>query len=486
MSRYLFFIFYALLLLGIGIYGMKRTKTFSDFFLGSRAIGPWLSAFTYGTAYFSAVIFVGFAGKIGWGFGYSALWVAIGNALIGTLFVWAVMGKRIRKASIEMNAYTMPEFLQVRYKSNFLKIFTAITIFVFLVPYAASVFMGLSYLFEINFNIKFEYILILMAVLISLYMILGGFKSVVLVDVIQGTIMIFGVILLVYFSIKNGGGLSSITNKLSSIDPKLSQVIGPPGFFPLLFIVIITSVAPLAMPQLVQKFYSIKDDRSIKSGTIICTIFAIVVAGSAYFFGSLTRVFLSPQTHPEIFADKIHFVDKLVPTLIKTTIPQGLNFVILLLVLSASMSTLAALVLVSSSSIVKDLYHGFVKPKASDKKLNLLMRIMCAVFILTSVFITLLRPAVILTLLVISWGAIAAVFLSPFIYGLFWKKANKIAAEISSVLGLAITLTLFFILPRNQIPFIATLGMGIPMITFPLIVWITRKKDNNYKCKEVL
>jgi len=374
----------------------------------------------------------------------------------------------------------MPEFLQLRYKSNFLKIFTAIAIFVFLVPYAASVFMGLSYLFEINFNIKFEYILILMAVLISLYMILGGFKSVVLVDVIQGTIMIVGVILLVYFSIKNGGGLPAITNKLNNINPKLSQVIGPPGFFPLLFIVIITSVAPLAMPQLV------KDDRSIKSGTIICTIFAIVVAGSAYFFGSLTRVFLSPQTHPEIFADKIHFVDKLVPMLIKTLIPQGLNFMILLLVLSASMSTLAALVLVSSSSIVKDLYHGFVKPKAPDKKLNLLMRIMCVVFILTSLFITLLKPAVILTLLVISWGAIAAVFLSPFIYGLFWKKANKIAAEISSVLGLVITLTLFFILPRDKIPFIATLGMGVPMITFPLIVWITRKKDNNYKCKEVL
>jgi Na+/proline symporter len=233
----------------------------------------------------------------------------------------------------------------------------------------------------------------------------------------------------------------------------------------------------LELVYLVQKFYSIKDDRAIKSGTVICTIFAIVIAGSAYFVGSLTRVFLSPQTYPALFADKAHFVDKLVPMLIKVAIPKGLNFLILLLVLSASMSTLAALVLVSASSIVKDLYHGFVNPKASDKTLNLFMRIMCTVFILTSVFITLLRPAVILTLLVISWGAIASVFLAPFIYGLFWQKANKIAAEISSVSGLALTLILFLILSKRQIPFIATLGMGVPMIIFPIIVWLTSTRS---------
>ena len=476
MGRYLFFIFYAFLLLGIGLYGMRRTKTFGDFFLGSRAIGPWLSAFTYGTAYFSAVLLIGFAGKLGWGFGFSSLWVALGNTILGTLLVWLLLGKKIRKVSAELDVYTMPEFLHKRYNSNFLKIFSAIVIFIFFIPYAASVFIGLSYLFEIAFNIKFEVILLIMAVFTSIYMILGGFRSIAIVDFIQGIIMIAGVSLMVYFAVSKGGGFQTIITKLSSQNPKLVGLIGPPGFFPLLFIVIITSIAPFAMPQLIQKFYSIKDEKSVKIGMIISTVFALLVTGSAYFTGSLTRVFISPQNHPSLFADKIHFVDKLIPTLITEVIPPGVTFIILLLVLSASMSTLAALVLVSASAIVKDLYHGFSKSYVSDKKLNLLMRIMCGLFIIISVIFAVLRPAVILTLLLISWGAIAATFLAPFIYGLFWKKANKIAAQTSCVIGLGLTMILFFILPKSKIPFIATLGMGVPMVIFPMIVWLTNKK----------
>lgn len=475
MIKYLFFFVYAAILLGIGVYGMKRSKTFGDFFLGSRSIGPWLSAFTYGTAYFSAVLLIGFAGKLGWGFGFSSLWVALGNTVVGTLFVWLIVGKRIRAASLELDVYTMPEYLHKRYDSNFLKIFGAVAIFIFLVPYAASVFLGLSYLFEIAFKINFNLILLVMAVFTGLYMILGGFRSIAIVDFIQGIVMIFGVGMLVYFGITKAGGFSEIVSKLDTINPKLTGLIGPPGFFPLFFIVIITSVAPFAMPQLIQKFYSIKDDRSIKIGAIVSTVFAVIITGAAYFTGSLTRVFINATKYPEIFTNGRPMVDKLIPIFIRDVIPSGISFVILLLVLSASMSTLASLIFVSASAIVKDLYHGYSKKNVSDRNLNVLMRFFCGVFIIISVIFAVLKPAIILTLLLISWGAIAATFLAPFLYGLYWKRANKYAANISAVLGVAITMVLFLILPANKIPLIATLGMGIPLVVFPIIVWLSPK-----------
>jgi len=473
--KYLFFIIYAIILMGIGVYGLRKTKTFNDYFLGSRSIGPWLSAFTYGTAYFSAVLLIGFAGKLGWGFGFSALWVAVGNTVIGTMLAWILIGKKIRSASLELEVYTMPEYLQKRYDSHFLKIFGAIAIFIFLVPYASSVFLGLSYLFEIAFEINFNLILLIMAVFTGLYMILGGFRSIAIVDFIQGIVMIFGVGMLVYFGITKAGGIPQIVTKLDSINPKLTGFIGPPGFFPLFFIVVITSIAPLAMPQLIQKFYSIKNERSIKIGTIVSTIFAIIITGAAYFTGALTRVFINADKYPALFTNGKPMVDKLIPIFIRDVIPSSISFVILLLVLSASMSTLASLIFVSASAIVKDLYHGYAKSKIKESKLNNLMRVFCGLFIIISVIFTIFKPAIILTLLLISWGAIAAIFLAPFLYGLYWKRANKYAANICAVSGALITMILFFLLPANKIPLIATLGMGIPLILFPLIVWFTPK-----------
>lgn len=476
MNQIIFFVIYALILLGIGLYGMRKTKTFNDYFLGARSIGPWLSAFTYGTAYFSAVLLIGFAGKLGWGFGFSSLWVAIGNTVVGTFLVWLLIGKKIRKVSHEMNVYTMPEYFNERYDSNFLKVFSAIAIFIFLIPYAASVFLGLSYLFEITFKMNFLLILIIMAVFTGLYMILGGYRSIAIVDLIQGIVMIAGVTLMVYFGISKAGGLPTISSTLKSIDPKLTGIIGPPGFFPLLYIVIITSVAPFAMPQLIQKFYSVKDDKSIRIGMIVSTVFALIITNAAYFTGSLTRVFISAQKYPEIFTNGRPVVDKLIPIFIRDVIPHGVSFIILLLVLSASMSTLASLIFVSASAIVKDLYHGYSNKSVSENKLNLLMRVFCGVFIILAVIFAVLRPAIILTLLLISWGAIAATFLAPLIFGLFWKKANKFAAIVSSITGVSITMILFFILPASKIPMIATLGMGISLIVFPIIVWLTPDK----------
>lgn len=435
---------YALMIIIIGIIGLRKTKSFSDFFLGGGNVGPWMSAFSYGTAYFSAVLFIGFAGKVGWGFGYSGLWIALANALVGVLGVWWFLGWRIKKISQEYGISTLSEFLEKRYKSSFFKLMSAVVIFVFMIPYSAAVFMGLSYLFTSNFNIQYEYALIFMGVFTAIYLVLGGYKSMAMIDMIFGIIMTIGVGILFFSTVEKGNGYAEITNMLNSFDPKLTSGVGPPGWWPLISLIILTSLAPFAMPQLVQKFYAIKDKKSVKIGMVASTVFALLIGGVAYYVGSTTRIFLNPIDTPAAFAYGKPLFDRLMPELLTNVIPESLSVVILLLILSASMSTLAALVLISSSSVAKDLYAGYINKNISDKNLTILMRYSSAFFILLSVLLAMLNIDSIVAILGISWGAIGSFFLGPFVWGLLSKKVTKVGAYASGFGGLAICLILYF------------------------------------------
>jgi len=458
---------YALMIIGIGIAGLRRTKSFSDFFLGGGDVGPWMSAFTYATAYFSAVLFIGFAGKIGWGFGYSGLWIALGNALIGVLLVWGVMGHRIKRMSVEYDVHTMAEYFEQRFDSHFLKLFAALAIFVFFIPYSSAVFMGLSYLFRANFGIDYTMALVVMGTFTSIYIVLGGYKSMAMIDVVFGMIMLVGVTILMAFTLKAGGGLPSITEQLAAINPKLTEAIGPPGAWPLFCLVFLTSIAPLGMPQLVQKFYAIKDRRAIRIGMVASTCFALLIGGVAYFVGSTARLFLSPETTPTAFADGKPIFDALMPELLAQIVPESLSVIMLLLILSASMSTLAALVLIASSSVVKDIFAGFVKRNAADAHLTRLMRVTSALFVVVSVILAYFRPSTIVAVLGISWGAIGAVFLGPFLWGLFTEWANRVGAIAGSVLGLSTCLTMYAM--GHSSPEAGTVGMMVSLVVVPLV-----------------
>ncbi len=468
-------VLYAVMIIAVGVVGMRRTRSFSDFFLGGGNVGPWMTAFTYATAYFSAVLFIGFAGKIGWGFGYSGLWIAVGNSLIGVLAVWGLVGHRIKKMSLEYDVHTMPEFLEKRYGSRFLKLFAALAIFVFFVPYSAAVFMGLSYLFKSNFNIQYTSALALMGWFTAMYMVMGGYRSMAMIDVVFGQIMIAGVVILFGYTLHHGGGLANITQGLTQIHPDLTRVVGPPGWWPLFCLVFLTSIAPLGMPQLVQKFYAIKDKRSIRIGMIASTLFAILIAGIAYFAGATTRLFLSPENAPAAFNDGKPVFDALMPELLVQVVPESLSVLMLLLILSASMSTLAALVLVSSSSVVKDLYAGFIGKNADDKKLTTMMRICSTIFIALSVVLAYFKPATIVAILAVSWGAIGSVFLGPFIWGLFTKKVNKVGAIASAVLGLGTCLALY--INGSSSPEAGTIGMLVSLVANPLFSAIAPNKQ---------
>ncbi|MFZ5632352.1 MAG: sodium:solute symporter family protein [Bacillota bacterium] len=473
--KYLLLCLFVGVLVYSGYTGMKKTRTVNEFFLGGRVIGPWLSAFAYGTTYFSAVIFIGYAGKVGWGFGLSSLWIVAGNTLVGSLLAWYVLARRTRRMTLRLNAMTMPEFLEVRYDSRSMKLFAALVIFIFLVPYSASVYMGLSYLFNQIFGVPYILAVVFMCLLTALYLIMGGYRAVALTDVIQGTVMICGVGLLLYHVVGSPqmGGIVEGVRKLAAINPKLAGPVGPPGWLPLFSLVVLTSLGPWGLPQMVQKFYAIRDEKAIKPAMIVATLFALIITFGAYYTGSQARLFfdklpLDPATGKAT-------PDMLMPILINSTLPETAAAVILLLVLSASMSTLASLVLVSSSAITIDLIKT-VRPDMGDRRGTLLMRLFCLIFIFLSLLIALLKPGIILSLMAMSWGTVAGVFLAPYLYGLFWKGTTPASAWAGGLTGLTVSvvLSLYYKLDPGVIPLVGSLAMLIPLAVVPAVSLFTR------------
>lgn len=445
MVKWLTLLIYLVLMVGIGVYCRKKTKSVEDFVLGGRNLGAWFTAFAYGTSYFSAVVFIGYAGQFGWQYGVSATWIGIGNALIGSMLAWIILGKRTRIMSHYVQATTMPEFFERRYNSKGLKNVSALIVFVFLIPYTASVYNGLSRLFAMAFNVKYEYCIIAMAVLTAIYVILGGYMATAITDFVQGIIMLGGIIAVVACVLSEKGGFTAALKGLGEIsDPSVGAAAGSlnsifgPDPIGLLGVVILTSMGTWGLPQMIHKFYTIKDDSAIKRGTIISTIFALIVSGGSYFMGSFGRLFVSAEEITNKETGKIAY-DSIITTLLDSAVPEILFGIVIVLVLSASMSTLSSLVLTSSSTLTIDLIKPRVKKEMTEKKQVLIMRLFIAVFVILSVVIALNPNAYITTLMSISWGALAGSFLAPFMYGLFSKKVTKKAVWASFISGVGIT-----------------------------------------------
>ncbi|MDR2642546.1 MAG: sodium:solute symporter family protein [Planctomycetaceae bacterium] len=476
-------LFFFIVILVIAGWGLRQTSDVHDFFLGGRTLGAWFLAFSYGTAYFSAVIFVGFAGKFGWQFGLDALWVGVGNAVVGSGLAWLVLGKRTRRMTHNLNVQTMPEFFSARYETNGMKIMAALIIFIFLAPYSASVFTGLSYLFEIVFGrrVSFNVVLTVISVISFVYVSCGGYKAIARIDFIQGLIMLGGSLLMIYVVARDYGGISAAATELSAkLTERISSgEIKSPAWFVLPSVVFMTSLGVWGLPQMVHKYYAIRDENEIKRGALITTVFALVIGCAAYFTGAMTHL-MNADKIPRTSVGVINF-DQLVPDLVASHLPYVLLAVILLLVLSASLSTLSSLVLVSSSSITIDLYKGYLNPNASRSNELLLMRLLCGVFILISYLIALFKPAWIVSLMSISWGAVAGSFLAPYLYGLFWKRATKLGAYAGMVSGLLVSNGLYWYWffmesPTDagaRAPLAASIAMIIPLFVVPVVSLIT-------------
>lgn len=526
MLSLIFILIFFVVMIGIGVWGMKKTTSLNDFFLGGRSIGPWISAVAYGTSYFSAVLFIGFAGKLGWGFGLNVIWIVLGNAFFGSLLAWLVLGRRTRRMTQNLDVMTMPEFLQERFQGRYMKLITASIIFIFLLPYSASVFKGLGHLFEVNFNISYDVALLIMIVITGIYLILGGYFAITLTDFIQGIIMVIGSLAMLAVLVGQAGGfgpsIEAIKQAYAIHVPAAKQ---PSGLmlFSLLFM---TSFGVWGLPQMVQKFYAVKSEKVIRTAAIVTTGFALIIVFAAYFNGALAHVFYDvknkyviSQTHTppakkavqkakslkntprvdkqieqtqndvkeQVKRDKegkLPFpvtasgrpaFDRLIPDLLKSKLPEVLMALIMLLVLSASMSTLSSLVLVSASSVAIDMYKGHVNPNISKENSVAMMRFLSGIFIVLSFFIARYEFAIIVTLMSLSWGAVAGSFMAPFMYGLYWKGTTRAGAKAGMITGLTLAVALFFILGPSRSPIASTIAMIVPFFVVPAVSKFTRK-----------
>ena len=448
-------IIFVAVMIAVGLYSRKQAASVDGFVLGGRTVGPWLTAFAYGTSYFSAVVFVGYAGQFGWKYGLSSTWIGVGNAVVGSLLAWLVLGRRTKLMTQHIESRTMPDFFGTRYQSQGLRVAASIIAFVFLIPYTAGVYKGISTLFEMGFGVPYEYCVILMAILTAVYVILGGYKATAMNDFIQGVIMLFGIVTVIAAVLSTQGGLSAAVEKMAAMPADNATTNGGfatlwgPDPWNLLGVVVLTSLGTWGLPQMVGKFYSITDESAIRRGTIISTIFAFIVAGGCYFLGGFGRLFGMPPTLPN---GRLDF-DSIVPSML-ATLPDFIIALVVLLVLSASMSTLASLVLTSSSTMTLDLIYrdkkslpGEVEEGTIDDVIAervehrkvVVMRVLIVFFIVISLLIALNPPTFIAQLMGISWGALAGAFLAPFMLGLYWRGVTTASVWVCFVWGVGLT-----------------------------------------------
>lgn len=472
-------VFFTIMVL-VGFYARRHATSVGDFVLGGRAVGPWLTAFAYGTTYFSAVVFVGYAGQFGWKYGLSATWIGIGNAIIGSLLAWVLLGRRTRVMTQHLNSTTMPDFFGSRYDSKAIQIAASVITFVFLVPYTASVYNGLSRLFGMAFNVPYEVCILVMAALTGIYVLLGGYMATAINDFVQGIIMLAGIIAVIAAVLSNNGGFMQAVGKLALFDSDNPVTMGQPGAYTsffgpdpknLLGVIILTSLGTWGLPQMIHKFYTIKNEKAIKAGTIISTFFAVVIAGGSYFLGGFARLYKGAAVAK---ADGAIDFDAIVPSMI-SSLPDLLIGIVVVLVLSASMSTLASLVMTSSSTLTLDFIKGNIARNLTEKKQLLIMRALIVFFVVLSVVLAIKPPTFIAQLMGISWGALAGSFLAPFIYGLYWKKVTKAAVWASFASGVGITLSNMFLKyiasPINA----GAVAMVAGLVVVPVVSLLTPK-----------
>lgn len=496
--QWLIFGVYMAVILAVALITRRKSTSVEGFMFANKGVGGWLSAFAYGATYFSAVVFVGYAGKFGWNFGLSAVLIGIGNMIIGTLAAWLVLANRTKVMTAKLGARTMPEFFEKRYESKYIKLFAALTIFVFLLPYSASVYQGMGYIFEAALGIDSMWCILILAALTAAYLFLGGYFATTITDFIQGLIMIVGIVVTVFMlldlpQMNWGEGLGALF-----ADPDLTLIpnpVTPEGgtfldnqLFNIIILVCLTSFGMWGMPQSIHKFYAIKDKAAIRKGAVISTVFSAIVGCGAYFMGSMITRFVSEVPDGNF--------DRLVPTMLVENLPSALLGLIIVLLFSASMSTLAALSLSSSSTVTVDFYKGYVRKTAPESNLNILIRVLCLVFVAVSAVLAIVEIDAIVSMMSLSWGAIAGCFMGPYVYGLYSKKANKAGAYASIIFSLLLTFALivglgYFSLRSDgldpafgeafkagigQSPFIGVVTMAASMIVTPVASLIFSRK----------
>lgn len=417
---------YVAFMVVVGLLGRRGTKSMAEFTVGGRNAGAWMSALSYGTAYFSAVMFIGYAGGTGWKYGIWGVLPGIGNAVIGSLLAWLVLARRTRETTRRLKIKSMPQFFDRRFDSRSMKLFATVVIFVFLLPYSASVYKGLTSICSVLLGVDEQVCMIVIALASLAVVVLGGYAATLKADFVQGIIMIVGVVALIAAVIRcdTVGGLQAGLEAISAETEKLQ--LGWKDHLGLWATVLMTSFGTWGLPQMIHKYYGIRDDKEVRRGTVISTGFALLVAGGGYFIGSLSHLFFTELPSPP--GGGAGHPDYLIPNmLVQAGLPTVLLGVVLVLLIAASVSTLSSITLTASSTVTMDLIQDRIAPQMKKETAPRLTKGLCTVFILLSYVIANTHTPI-LDMMSYSWGILSGAFLAPYMISLYWKRINRAGA----------------------------------------------------------
>jgi sodium/proline symporter len=436
---------YLSILFLIGIWTSRKIKSIGDFYVGGKSLGYWVVAFSARATGESGWLLLGLTG-MGAMIGIKAFWVVMGEVL-GVAICWLFMAKKFKWLSDSYNSMTIPDFLTSRFgsKGNKLRLISATVLCIFNTSNITSQIDATGSAFETFFNINYFTGAIIGFGIVVAYIFFGGFLAVAWSDLFQGVMMLIGLVFLpiagfAYYSKINN---VPITETISSIDPSLLNIWGSGGFTLMNILGIIgflmIGAGFLGAPQLFVRFMSIKDENEIRKGTWVAILFTIVTDCSAVLAGIAGRALFTTSSDSPV-SILGNGAQNVLPMLVEMVFPSIIVGLYIAAVLSAIMSTIDSLLVVSSSAITRDIYQQVLHPEKNDAELTTLSRVVTIAIALASLALALtvaiLSPSrTIFWFVMFGWSGIAACFCPMMILSLTWSKFTENGAIASMITG---------------------------------------------------
>ena len=417
------FVLYIGLMMGIGVYYYRRTRNMSDYFLGNRKLGAWVTSLSAEASDMSGWMLMGVPG-FAYLAGLNAGWIAVGIA-IGTWANWHFVAARLRKyTELADNALTLPEFLQNRYDdhSGLLRIVPAIFILIFFVIYSSSGFVSAGRLFETVFGIPYEYAIFLGAGSVVFYTLVGGFLAVSRTDFIQGVMMFFAILVVPITAAMEMGGFGHVVTELESVQASMLQPLTKPDGTTMGAIELISLLAwgigYFGQPHILVRFMAVRSSKEITQATRIAMSWVIISMIAAVAVGMVGRVYL--DTPLEGTASETVFL-----VLTNTLFPSAAAGLILSAVLAAIMSTASSQLLVAASAFAQDFYRTLLRKNADQTELVWISRASVLIIAALAIFIGMNPNSFILDMVSYAWAGFGAAFGPAILMSLFWKRTTR-------------------------------------------------------------
>ncbi|MFH1567696.1 MAG: sodium:solute symporter family protein [Gemmatimonadota bacterium] len=450
---------YLVIVAWLGYMGYRRTQGASDYLVAGRQIHPYVMALSYGATFISTSAIVGFGGAASV-FGMGILWLTFLNIFVGIFIAFVFFGKRTRVMGYHMQAHTFPEFLAKRFDSPFIQKFAGLIIFLFMPLYAGVVLIGAARFLEAQLSVDYTTALFFFALIIAVYVIMGGLKGVMYTDAFQGTLMFVGMFVLLIYTYSNLGGVieahSALTAMKGSVPEKLvaaghqgwtaMPTCGSPYWWVLVSTIVMgVGIGVLAQPQLVVRFMTVRSGRELNRAIVVGGIFILMMTGVAFITGALSNVYFAQTAGKISIAAAGGDPDKVIPLYITQALPGWFGILFMLTLLAAAMSTLSSQFHAMGTAIGRDFYQQLLENKEeADQRSVFISKMGIGITILVSLLLAYVLPkiytqgeAIIARGTAIFFGLCAAAFLPAYLAGLYWRGATRAGAVTGMVGGFA-------------------------------------------------